>query len=300
MKKLAFVLMAAGALIILYIAGGTLYTLYQNNKLMEQWLQDSTDPYQYEQATGTDAESAFMGLGESFTGEHASNTSAPGQDDHETVRPSDTDVESAEASTGSPKTRTSSDTSASPAVKQNVLGVIVIDKIKIKYPIVEGVQKENLRTAIGHIPGTAPLGQPGNCALAGHRNYTFGRYFNRLDELDSGDEITIKTKQKDYVYKVYEKLVVVPNDVSVIKGGEDDRILTLITCTPLYIGTHRLIIHARLENPPDDTTPSPAPEAQVQQTTEKTSPDDIKESQPTTTSELLPENPDLTESVTDQ
>ena len=54
-------------------------------------------------------------------------------------------------------------------------------------------------------------------------------------------------KLHELKYIVYEKLIVKPDDVSVIKGDKSDSILTLVTCTPIYIASHRLIIHARLE-----------------------------------------------------
>lgn len=135
---------------------------------------------------------------------------------------------------------------SSKAISQEMLGIIEIDKIKVNLPIVEGVEKENLRVGIGHIPGTAALGTQGNCSLAGHRSYTLGRFFNRLDELNIGDKIIIITRNQKYTYKIYEKLVVTPDNLSVLKDNGKESIITLITCTPIYIATHRLIIHARL------------------------------------------------------
>jgi sortase A len=136
---------------------------------------------------------------------------------------------------------------AVPKPEQKMLGLIEIKKINVNLPIVEGVESRNLKAGIGHIPGSAGLGQLGNSALAGHRSYTFGNFFNRLDELQIGDSITISTKKSKYTYTIYEKLVVLPEDVYVLKGTNDESIITLITCTPVRVATHRLIIHARLE-----------------------------------------------------
>jgi sortase A len=111
---------------------------------------------------------------------------------------------------------------------------------------VEGVGKSNLRSGIGHIPGTAALGQAGNCALAGHRNYAFKKFFRRLDELEPGDEIIISTKKEDLKYTVNGKKVVTPEDVSVLSGSKDESIISLITCTPVYVASHRLIVTAEL------------------------------------------------------
>lgn len=129
---------------------------------------------------------------------------------------------------------------------QKVLGIIQIKKIKVNEPIVAGVSKSNLRAGIGHITGTTAPGQAGNCALAGHRNYAFKKLFSRLDELKVGDEIKITTKNEDLTYKVTETKVVTPDDVSVLKGSKDKSIITLITCTPKYVASHRLIVTAEL------------------------------------------------------
>ncbi|MFZ7133403.1 MAG: sortase [Eubacteriales bacterium] len=130
--------------------------------------------------------------------------------------------------------------------KPRVIGSISIKKISIDIPIVEGTTQQDLKFGAGHLKGTATLGAKGNTALAGHRSYTLGKMFNRLNEVTSGDEIIIKTKKDTYKYVVYEKKVVEPTDFSVLKSQGDESLLTLITCEPIYIATHRLIVHAKL------------------------------------------------------
>lgn len=251
MKKFSTVIIIIGILIAISPIIGKFYLEWQENRLLNEWL-NSTDASEAEaEATsatdaGVDSEEAYGQLQDAFSADVRNGDSANESTAAVTTLPSD----NASVSTGSALTGAAVKPSSKPkpAKPQVVLGIIKIDKIKIKYPIVEGVKPSNLSKAIGHIPGTAGLGQPGNCALAGHRNYTFGRYFNRLDEVNTGDIISITTKKAEYKYKVYEKLVVKPEDVSVIKGGKDDTILTLITCTPIYVATHRLILHARLQD----------------------------------------------------
>lgn len=157
--------------------------------------------------------------------------------------------------TGNTTNATPTDKKSTKAVQSNVIGVIKISKIKVKAPIVDGVTVNDLKVGIGHIPGTAGLGELGNCALAGHRSYTFGKFFNRLDELKVGDYVSIITRKGEYKYKVFKKLVVKPEDVSVLKGNKKDSIITLITCTPIYVASHRLIIKARLESKPEEQLP---------------------------------------------
>lgn len=127
-----------------------------------------------------------------------------------------------------------------------IIGIIQIDRIDLKLPVLEGATKTNMKHAAAHMKETAPLGAVGNAAIAAHRSRTTGRLFNRLNEVKIGDTISIKTSTEAYQYEVYDISVVEPTDVSVLNGNNTDRILTLITCDPLVNPTHRLIIHAKL------------------------------------------------------
>ena len=84
-------------------------------------------------------------------------------------------------------------------------------------------------------------GQKGNFCVIGHRSYTYGEFFNRLDEIEENDEIIVEYNGKEFKYKVTEIKVVKPEEVSVLNQSEEEEI-TLITCTPIRVGSHRLII----------------------------------------------------------
>lgn len=126
------------------------------------------------------------------------------------------------------------------------IGIVSIPKIDVNLMFVEGVTKQALKFAVGHMPGTAMPGEVGNCALAGHRSYTFGEYFNRLDEVEVGDEIQITRGKETYTYKVYESFLVEPTEVWVTEPIENKKIVTLITCHPVVKATHRLIVRGEL------------------------------------------------------
>jgi sortase A len=126
------------------------------------------------------------------------------------------------------------------------IGILVIPKIDLKVVIGEGADLETLKYAVGHFKGTALPGEKGNFCVAGHRSYVFGEYFNRLNELKTGDEVIIKTLKGEFKYKVYNTEVVLPSQVEVLNQSKDST-MTLITCTPIHVGTHRLIVKARLE-----------------------------------------------------
>lgn len=128
-----------------------------------------------------------------------------------------------------------------------VLGSLSIPAIGLEAPIREGARRASLKDALGHLSGTAPIGsETGNCAVAGHRNYTFGRFFNRLNEVKEGDSIIVtSTEGTPYFYEVTGIRVVEPEDVSVADSDGSGK-LTLITCTPIYLATHRLIVSCAL------------------------------------------------------
>lgn len=94
------------------------------------------------------------------------------------------------------------------------------------------------------------FGPPGvgfNCVLVGHRDVK-GSVFKRLDELERCNRISVQDRDGEWhTYITTEKLVVGPDDVSVLEGEGDKRLVTLVTCTPPGIGTHRLVIRGELE-----------------------------------------------------
>jgi sortase A len=127
-----------------------------------------------------------------------------------------------------------------------VIGIMKIPKIDLKVAIGDGVDNKTLKYAVGHFQGTAMPGEKGNFCVAGHRSYTYSEYFNRLDELKEGDDIIVQTKKGEFTYKIYEKKVVEPTEVSVLNSTEAATI-TLVTCTPIRVATHRLIIKGKLQ-----------------------------------------------------
>ncbi|NLG87587.1 MAG: class D sortase, partial [Firmicutes bacterium] len=74
-------------------------------------------------------------------------------------------------------------------IQGNMEGILVIDKIGLKIPVLKADTKENLNISVAHVAGTAGPGEVGNYVIAGHRMRTYGRHFNRLNELSKGDRI---------------------------------------------------------------------------------------------------------------
>ncbi|MCJ7688064.1 MAG: class D sortase, partial [Clostridiaceae bacterium] len=125
------------------------------------------------------------------------------------------------------------------------MGIISIPKIDVNVALSEGIGTDVLKYAVGHFTGTPMPGENGNACFAGHRSYTYNQYFNRLDELSIGDIIIVTTRVGEFEYEVYESKVVEPEEISVLdntKGAE----ITLVTCTPIRVATHRLIVKGKL------------------------------------------------------
>ena len=137
----------------------------------------------------------------------------------------------------------------------NALGILNIEKIDLQIPIIKGASLADLKIGAGLMPETAAPGEPGNTVLTAHRSYTYGRFFNRLDEVEIRDQIIVATPENVFRYIIYDKEIVNPNDPSILgsPGGEQgEDILTLVTCHPIRKATHRLIIRAKLKPADDD------------------------------------------------
>lgn len=132
-----------------------------------------------------------------------------------------------------------------PNNKAGTIGIIKIPKIKLNVALSEGVDVDTLKYAVGHFTGTPMPGSKGNFCVAGHRSYAYNEYFNRLDELTTGDKIIVTTVDGEFTYEVYDSKIVKPEEISVLDNTKSSEI-TLVTCTPIRIATHRLIIKGRM------------------------------------------------------
>ena len=207
MKKIANLLLIAGVLVLLYPLADCACTYYWQQKLFNEW------------AAGAGVEKKLS----AENGNFAAGETAGALYDGET-EPSNSVW----------------------GLEITPLGILKIEKIELRLPILMGSNLANLKIGAGLMQDTAEPGAFGNTVLTAHRSYTYGRFFNRLDEIETGDEILIATRESTYQYIVYDKLIVEPTDTAIIKGGDREKILTLVTCHPVHKSTHRLIIQAKL------------------------------------------------------
>jgi sortase A len=121
---------------------------------------------------------------------------------------------------------------------------LVIPAIGVDWPIVPGDGWEELKRGVGHHVGSANPGERGNMILSGH-NDVFGEVFKDLEALKDGDEVQVFAGGHMFKYQVRAKRIVSPNDLSVLQPTRE-AVVTLITCYPYRVDTHRLVVIAQL------------------------------------------------------
>ena len=125
----------------------------------------------------------------------------------------------------------------------DVIGVLNIPKINLEVAIKRGITNEILKDSVGHFENTAMPGEYGNFSVAGHRAYTTNKFFSNLDEVEIGDELKVLFENKTHKYVVNSIDVVTPDKVEVVDSTDrNNKEITLVTCTPKYVGSHRLIV----------------------------------------------------------
>ncbi len=125
-----------------------------------------------------------------------------------------------------------------------MIGYLRIDSIRLRIPIFHTTKESVLQKAVGHIPTTSlPVGGVGTHAvLTGHRGLPSARLFTDLDKVKLGDVFYIYVLDEVLAYQVDQIVTVVPsevNDLQIVPGKD---YVSLVTCTPYGINTHRLIV----------------------------------------------------------
>lgn len=127
-----------------------------------------------------------------------------------------------------------------------LIGYIDIPKINVKLPIYHGDTDKVLEKGVAHLPNTAfPIGGVGNhSVLSAHTGYPTQVFFDNLNELEIGDEIKVSVLDETLTYAVTAKNIVKPDNISLLSVDEEKDLLSLITCYPYGINSHRLIVTA--------------------------------------------------------
>lgn len=127
-----------------------------------------------------------------------------------------------------------------------IIGYIKIPEIDVNLPIYHGSDESVLTKGAAHLPNTSfPIGGVGNhTVLSAHTGYPTQVFFDNLPELKSGDLIYINVLDRQLTYSVVELNIVEPDDISLLQIDDDRDLISLVTCYPYGINSHRLIVTA--------------------------------------------------------
>lgn len=131
--------------------------------------------------------------------------------------------------------------------EDGIMGYIQIPKISVDLPIYHGTSEEVLEKGVGHIQNTSvPIGENStHSVLTGHTGLPNAELFTRLDELVVGDVFYIHILNERLAYKVYEIKVVLPDNIDELRITSGEDLVTLVTCTPYGVNSHRLLVKAK-------------------------------------------------------
>lgn len=177
-------------------------------------------------------------------------------------------------SSGPPTTETTTTleptttTAPGPAIAQPVpadgeaVARLEIPRMGLNRIVVEGASAGDLAKGPGHFAETPLPGQLGNAAIAGHRTTHLHPFYD-IDELQPGDEIDVTTLNGRYVYRVTGTEIVSPDDYDAVIPTKDPTkaTLTLVSCTPRYSSTNRIVVHSELDTTQSDPLTVAAPVA---------------------------------------
>ena len=130
------------------------------------------------------------------------------------------------------------------AGNSDVLGLLEIPTIDVRLPIYHGTNEAVLQVGVGHIEGTSlPVGGPStHSVLSGHRGLPSSKLLSDLDRVKIDDLFMIQVLGETFTYKVDQILTVEPEDMNSLEIVRGEDYVTLVTCTPYGINTHRLLV----------------------------------------------------------
>ena len=139
-----------------------------------------------------------------------------------------------------------------------MMGYITIPKLDVTCRIMHGTEESTLQVAVGHMQNTSlPVGgESSHAVLSGHRGLPTAELFTDLDQLDVGDVFYIKVLDHTLCYTVDQILTVLPDETEELAIQEGKDYVTLVTCTPYGVNSHRLLVRG-VRTPFDDTEEIP-------------------------------------------
>lgn len=130
------------------------------------------------------------------------------------------------------------------------IGYIEIPKINVNLPIYHGINEKVLEKGAAHLPNTSfPLdGKSVHSVISAHTAYPAKVFFDNIDKLETGDVFYITILNKKLKYEICKKDIVEPKDTSLLNIEKNKNLVTLMTCYPYAVNSHRLLVRGKLVN----------------------------------------------------
>ena len=141
------------------------------------------------------------------------------------------------------------------------MAYVDIPKINVYLPVQHGTGAETLEKSVGHVVGTSlPVGGSSTHAvLSAHSGMASSKLFSDIDQLEQGDNFYIRVLGDTLAYEVDVIHTVLPTDTSLLQIEEGEDLVTLVTCTPFGVNTHRLLVRGhRVPYVPEQEAPAAA------------------------------------------
>ena len=131
--------------------------------------------------------------------------------------------------------------------EDGIMGILRIPRIQVELPIYHGTSENVLQKGVGHLEGSSlPVGGEGTHAcLSAHRGLPSKILFTNLDQVGEGDVFYLRVLGETLAYEVYGTQTVLPYETEALEIRQGEDLVTLITCTPYGINTHRIYVHGR-------------------------------------------------------
>lgn len=144
---------------------------------------------------------------------------------------------------------------------QNPMAVLRIPSIELTLPVYHGTSADTLNHGLGHLYGTAlPVGGKGSrAAITGHTGLATATLFDRLTEVKTGEFFYVDVLGKTLKYQVKLIEVVLPDELDRLQPNPDEDLVTLVTCTPYGVNSHRLLVTGQRVETVDETDLPPNP-----------------------------------------
>ncbi len=137
-----------------------------------------------------------------------------------------------------------------------IMGIVQIPSINVSLPIYHGTDETVLQKGSGHLEGSAlPTGDVGNhTVITGHTGLPTAMLFTDLDELELGDSFYLEILNEVFYYEIVNIYVVLPSETENLAAQADKDLVTLVTCTPYGVNSHRLLIQGERVDAPTTTS----------------------------------------------